>query len=370
MPPLPFDPLLMSALVFILLLLGLPAAAIAAVVFRLRAKERARDAYLGDVREALRAAGYEPLGDGNFRKEKRHYKVEAGTNPLFTAYFSVRLAAYSSTIHEFELRRGQPLAPERAAFGPILERWESAGKMFVEVYAAGLRRSTDFAEDLRLLDAAAAAPLSKAWGGGTFTIREGFEPDVPQWHWKPEQRRRLMKGTRRFCVSYWQGDPYLNGGLARLFEVLAGTSERYWISDAEDLRFLDYAFGPYGWGLWGPLLTFPRSDHAIAADLYLDGEFFGGVLAADDVPPGWGESEHSVPRYQFHDQALKSLRWCAYYARRLFDEEHSWYSGEYEILMLRDLDVRAAVKQVAQEFGAQVLEIDRRFNKRILFPPA
>lgn len=365
MPALRGDPLLMSSLTPLLILLGLPALVAAAVISRLRWKERARDAFLQGLGAELRAAGYEPLEEGVYRRAGRAVKVEAGTNPLFSPDFTLRLAAYSDTLHEFELRRGGKIPAELEAFRPILADWDSAGKMFVEVYAAGLRRTGGIAADLQRLSELAARPISKRWRGGTFTIREGFEKDVPQWHWRHDQRGKVFREARRWCVSCWHGDPYLNTGLLRLFDLLAGPARRFWLTDAQELSFLDHAFGPGTVGRQGSLVEFPRVEPALAADLFLDGEFFGGLFVGDRAPLGF---EGEVPRRLFHETAIRALDGVAFYARRLFDEEFAWYSGEYEIVSLGELDVPGALAKVAAESGAQVVEIDRRFHKRIVVP--
>ncbi len=357
------DPLLMS-LAAVAILLGLPLAAIAGVALRIRVKERARDAYLALVDAELRSAGAEPLGGGHYRWEGSVFRVEAGTNPLFASAFSVRLAAYSPTVHEFELRRGAPVAPGLEKFAALLERWDAAGKMHLECYLAGVRTARGLAGDLRALGQLAAQPLSAPCRGGTWTIREGFERDVPQWHWRHDQRPRLPAGAARFCVSYWQGDPCLNPGLLRLFEELAGPARLYYVTDAPDLKFLEHAFGAGAALRRGALVEVKPPEAAIAADRYLDGGFFDGLLAADRPPAGLEDA----PRFRFHDRAVAALADARFYARRLFDEEFSWYSGEYEIVSPAPIDVRGAVGRVAAAFGARVLEIDRRFNKRIVVP--
>jgi hypothetical protein len=75
-----------------------------------------------------------------------------------------------------------------------------------------------------------------------------------------------------------------------------------------------------------------------------------------------------MPKIQFHDAAIKALRKCDFYARRLYDDEFSWFSGEYEIVSAYPLDVRCVLAKIATEIGAQVMDIDRRFHKRIVVP--
>jgi hypothetical protein len=350
----------------LLVLLGLPALVAGVVWLRLRAKEKLRDAYLDAARDDLRAAGAEPLGDGCFRWNGRGGKLEASTNPLFGRGLSVRLAAWSDTIHEFELQRGRAVPAEFERFKPLLERWDSAGKMFIDCYAAGVTEDPRVSGDFKTLLELSTLPLSKTWRGGTFTCREGFEAKVPQWHWRHDQRPKLPKDVRRFCLSYWQDGPLLNPVILRVLWELAGAGRRFFITPTEDLRFLDYGFGRQEIARWGALVELKKPEMPVAADLHTDGEFFGGLLVAKEVPPGFGTE--GMPKIQFHDAAIKALRKCDFYARRLYDDEFSWFSGEYEIVSAYPLDVRCVLAKIATEIGAQVMDIDRRFHKRIVVP--
>ena len=179
-------------------------------------------------------------------------------------------------------------------------------------------------------------------------------------------RPKLPKDVKRFCFSYWQDSPLLNPVVMRVLWELAGESHRYIITDTEDLRFLDYGFSRREIACWGALVELMKPDMPVAADLLTDGEFFGGMLVAKELPPGF-ESEE-MPRIEFHEAAVKVLRKCDFYARRLYDFENAWYSGEYEILTVYPLDVRGAVDRMAKALGAQVMEIDRRFHKRLVKP--
>jgi len=116
----------------------------------------------------------------------------------------------------------------------------------------------------------------------------------------------------------------------------------------------------------GSLVELMKPDMPVAADLLTDGEFFGGLLAAKELPPGF-ESEQ-MPKVQYHDAAIKVLRKVDFYARRLFDDEFAWFSGEYEIVSTSALDVRGVLAKLAAELGGQVMDIDRRFHKRIVVP--
>ena len=260
------------------LLVGFPGLVATAVWIRLRAKDRLLDRYLAAVGENLRAAGFEPAGGHIFSRNGRGATVEASTNPLFGRGFSVRLAAWSSTIHEFELRRGSPVPPEFDAFRPLLARWESAGKMYVDCYAAGITDDPRVSADVSSLMEIAKLPLAKTYRGGTFTYREGFEAKIPQWHWRHDQRPKLPMDVHRYCFSYWQEGPLLNPVLLRVLWELSGDSNRYFISDAKDLRFLGYAFERCDLSCRGSLFEMTKPDMPVAADLRTDGEFFGGLL--------------------------------------------------------------------------------------------
>ncbi len=350
----------------LLLLLVVPGLIGLVIGLRLRAKERRLRDYLDQARDELRAAGAEPLGEGFYRWNGRAGKVEASTNPLFGRGFSVRVATWSDTIHEFELKRGRRVPAEFERFAPLLERWDSAGKMFTECYAAGVTDDPRLSTTFRPLLELSTLPLSKTWRGGTFTYREGFEPKVPQWHWRHDQRPRLPKDVKRYCFSYWQDGPLLNPVLMRVLWELAGSSHRYFITPTDDLRFLEYGFERRDLACRGALVELMKPDMPVAADLLTDGEFFGGLLAAKELPPGF-ESEQ-MPKVRFHDAAIQVLRKCDFYARRLFDDEFSWFSGEYEVVSATPLDVRGVIEKVAAELGAQVMDIDRRFHKRIVVP--
>jgi hypothetical protein len=348
------------------LLVVFPGMIAALIWFRLRAKDRLRDGYLAAVREDLQAAGFEPVGDNIFRRGDRGATVEASTNPLFGRGFSVRLAAWSGTIHEFELRRGKPVPPEFDAFRPLLTRWDSAGKMYVDCYAAGITGDPRVSADVTALLEIAKIPLAKTYRGGTFTYREGFEAKIPQWHWRHDQRPKLPKDVHRYCFSYWHDGPLLNPVVMRVLWELAGASHRYILSDTEDLRFLEYAFESRDLIRRGALLELLKPEMPVAADLRTDGEFFGGLLVAKDLPPGFEKED--LPRTKFHDTAIPVLGQVDFYSRRLYDDEFSWFSGEYEIISIAPLDVRGTISEIAREIGAQVMDIDRRFHKRLVVP--
>ena len=170
----------------------------------------------------------------------------------------------------------------------------------------------------------------------------------------------------RYCFSYWNDSPLLNPLILRVLWELSGDSRKFFISSTEDLRFLEYGFNRSDLARWGALLELKNPDMPVAADLLTDGEFFGGLLVAKELPEGF-ETEQ-MPKVRFHDTAINAFRKCDFYARRLFDDEFSWFSGEYEIVSARPLDVRGTLSRIATEIGGQVMDIDRRFNKRIVVP--
>jgi hypothetical protein len=332
------------------------------VWLRIRSKEKLREKYRQAVVQEMREGGIEPLGDGYYRGGK----IDISLNPLFARGFTVRVAAWSSTIHDQELQRGKPVPPEFEKFKPLLGRWQSAGKMVTECYAAGVTDDPKLSATFKELLELSKVPLSKPYRGGTFTYREGFEQTVPQWHWRHDQRPRLPKDVQRYCFSYWNESPLLNPVLMRVLWDLSADSRRFFISSTEDLRFLEDGFERRDIACWGALLELKNPGMPVAADLLTDGEFFGGLLAAKDLPEGFDSEE--MPKVRFHDAAIQVLRTCDFYARRLYDDENSWFSGEYEIVSTRPLDVRGTLSRIATEIGAQVMDIDRRFNKRIVVP--
>lgn len=345
------------------LLVGLPAILAALIILRVRAKERLAEAWLGRVGAALTAAGAERLDRGLFRWEGRVVRVQASPNPLVSRAFTVRISAYSDTVDEFELRRGRPVPEGCEAFAGLLDRWESAGKQVTECYAASVTTREDLVEDLRRVIALAKLPRTRVFKGGIFTWREGFEAKCPQVHWRHDLRAKLPEGVHRACISYWSDGPLLNQVLLRVLWELAPGSKYYFISDVEDLGFLDHSFDPALIRRHDTLIELGHPDLPWAADLTTDGRFFGGLLAADSLPKGF---EGRVPQYSWLERAVAALPEARFYVRRLDDDERAWYSGEYEILSLQPLPVRQAIEKVALEIGATAMVIERRFHKRMV----
>jgi hypothetical protein len=357
----------MPLAVFVLLVLFVIPGLIGLTIWvQLRTKEKRLARYLEEARDELASAGAQPLREGYFEWNGRGGKIDASTNPLFRRGFSVRVAAWSDTIHEVELQRGRPVPAEFERFKPILERWDSAGKMVTECYAAGVTEDPRLSPTFRTLLDLSSVPLSKSWRGGTFTYREGFEDKVPQWHWRHDQRPKLPKDVNRYCFSYWQDSPLLNPVILRVLWELSGSSHRYFLTPVEDLRCLEYGFSRGDLARWGSLVELMKPDMPVAADLLTDGEFFGGLLVGKELPRGFESGR--MPKVSYQDAAIKALRTCDFTARRLFDDEFAWFSGEYEIVSLHPMDVRGVLARVAAEVGGQVMDIDRRFHKRIVVP--
>jgi hypothetical protein len=195
-----------------------------------------------------------------------------------------------------------------------------------------------------------------------WTIREGFEPHPAVFHWKPEQRAALPEGAKRWCVSAWYDNSYLNLPLARLLWTLAAGRPACFVTAVWSLDFLVHGFGEPA-AVIGRVARLPRPEMAVAADQFLDGEFFAHFVA--------GEPEsafNGALKVYFHDIAIAQLPAARFIARRLYDDEFSWFSGEVEIVstQLTDDEVRGAFAKLAEEYGARVVEIERPFSFKLL----
>ncbi|HEY3225942.1 MAG TPA: hypothetical protein VGK61_02965 [Planctomycetota bacterium] len=396
----------MTGALFLLLILGIPAAAAAAVALRIQSKRQARDRFVESLGLRLAGIGAEGFAGGRFRRGGRTFRLAADINPLFSNQFDLRLSTFCDSVLEFEIRRArnvpvplpEPLRSDALFRGCALdapspteparylssvreslarsfpERWGAFSKMHCELvlsanrFAPGAWDDAGLRGDLETLAALAAVPAWREPKGGTWTFREGFEPRQAGWHWKPEQKARLPEGTRRWCVSCWSDNAYLNRPLIRFFRTLAGPASTLWLTPAEDLGFLEEGFGRRAQAQ-GHLAELDPPEMAVAADQYLDGEFFAGLLAAaPDRLDGIRKRFAAETRFRFHDAAIDLLPGLRFYARRLYDDEFSWFSGEYEIVSatLEEHEVRGALDSVAKEFGAVVKEIERPFSFKLL----
>lgn len=373
---------------FVLLcVVGLPLAVIGIVALRIRAKRRAVDALVDRL-----LAPYERLPHDCFRANGRVFRLVADTNPLFSRDASLRLSTFAPTTLELEIRAARNVptkTPQKLADDPyyrryvldapsadeavahllavketvariLPSRWGAYSKIHCEtVLSANKATHGDLAPDLPVLAALAAAPAAREPRGGTWTLRRGFEPHVPAWHWKPEQRARLPQRASRWCVSAWYDNAYLNRALARFLWSLGDVRV---VTTENDLWFLEHAFGrPFP---VRDLQVELAPDAAVAGDQWLDGELVGGLVAGA-APDAFARAI----KFTLHDRSLDALNAGArFIARRLFDDEFSWFSGEYEIVsaVLTDDDVASAFEKAADEFGAAVKEIDRPFSFKLL----
>lgn len=217
---------------------------------------------------------------------------------------------------------------------------------------------------LRALDQAPPAPIART-SGGVFTFRFGFEPDVPPWHWPIDELRKLPRRVRRFAVSYWRDGPLLNDGLTALLVELCGPDALPWfVTDLADVSFVEHAFGRV-FERRGAIFESRHAEAVAAADRFTDGAFFQGLACVRS--PEKASAFEGARRHQFHELAASRLDGLRLWARRLLDDEASWYSGEIEILTL-ELDegaVREAVERAARRHAATVTEIDRRFSIKL-----
>ncbi|HKS17423.1 MAG TPA: hypothetical protein VJU16_08935, partial [Planctomycetota bacterium] len=271
----------MSGALFLLLILGIPAAAAIAVVLRVRTKRAARDRFVAALGPRLAAIGAEDFEDGRFRYGGRVFRIAADLNPLFSSSFDLRLSTFCDSVLEFEIRRARnvpvafpeilradplfrgcaldaPSADEPARYlvavrdrlaGSFPRRWAAFSKMHCELVLSANRFAPDAWDgaeargDLEALAAMASLPAWREPKGGTWTYRTGFERHVAEWHWKAVQRSRLPEGTRRWLVSAWADNAYLNRPLVWFFRKLAGSAPGLWLTPAESLGFLEEGFG-------------------------------------------------------------------------------------------------------------------------------
>jgi hypothetical protein len=174
-------------------------------------------------------------------------------------------------------------------FKPLLQQWDSAGKMFTECYAAGVtddpRVSSTFRSLLELSTRAALEDLARR----DLHVPRGLRGEGAPVALAPRPAARLPKDVKRYCFSYWQDSPLLNPPILRVLEELSGSGRRFFISSTEDLRFLEYGFNRRDLACWGALLELKNPDMPVAADLLTDGEFFGGPPGREGASAGLRE---------------------------------------------------------------------------------
>ena len=333
--------------------------------------------------------------DARFRWKGRAYLLVPGSNPVLSKQIVVRLSTFCTGLLEAEIRAARNVptkTPQKLAeddfYGayvldtpstdeavewllavkPVIRglfpnRWGAVTHLYGEIaISANTATIEDLAPDLDALARLAAVRAERKPRGGTWTIRQGFEPNPPAWHWKPEQRAALPPGARRWCLSAWYDNSYLNIALARLLWALAGDRPIACVTVGTDLDFLADGFGvPVAVNDQAVRLASPEM--AVAADQALDGDFLGLAVAGEP-----GDAFAGALKLQLLDRALAAMPKLRFFARRLFDDEFSWFSGEYEIVSseLSDDDVREAFFKLADEFGAKVVELERPFSFKLL----
>ncbi len=391
--------------------LGLPAAVALGAWGRMRSKRAARDRFVDHFRRRLLAHGVkdwvasrDPWSPERFTWKGRLYTIVIDPNPLFSRRLNVRLGTFADSVLEFDFAEAAHVAggksvalasvpefrrlalrtpaPEEATawllavkekLAPAFpRRWGSLSRWHCEVALAGLRpmhdewEDAEVLEDLDALGAAAAVPGWRDPKGGTWTLRRGWEPNPMAWHWPAERRARLPEGVQRWGVSAWCDNAYLNRGLADFFGRLGG--ELHWVTGREEFQFLEAGFGIAARPV-DRMIRLP-GDAAVAADQYLDGEFFSLALGFDAAEGAARAREilRGASKGELFDRALRLLPEARFVARRLFDDEFSWFSGEYEILSakLTDEEVKGALAGAAQARSAAVKEIDRPFSFKLL----
>lgn len=389
------------------LLLGIPLLVLAIVAVRIRIRRGGRELLLERMQELLRSIGAEPVADGFWKRGGRVVSVDVLLSPIFSRRFPLRLSTFCDSTYEFELKdsRNVPLPiPEELSrdpyYGPMFlrgaaspelseylqrvkdrlqtlvpARWGAVSKRHVELILSDSRfdpatlTAAGLASDLDALDALARVPLRRAVREGVVTYREGFERDFPAWHWTPEQRKSLPRTARRAVISYHLDNAYLHTALVEFFSRLAGDHARLFLTETGErspLSFLRYAFGD-GFRRSGNFFVSDVAEAPVAADQYLDGAFFQGFLSTDGEA-ALAPDFRDVPKYRLHEIALSRLDRVHFYARRLFDDENSWFSGEYEILScaLSPAEIREAAEEMAVRHGAKFVELDRRFSPKLL----
>lgn len=370
-------------------------------------KRRRLAATLARLRGEIAARGAEPVDDERFRWKGRVYRLTGNINPLFGANLSLRLSLYAPGDIEFQMKRAahvpappQPglasdefyrafafegtVTPEVERFlldervkAALLDRlgrsWEAYSQFYVERVL--FQNAFDYREydgeallfDLAALETLAAVPLGRRFEGGTWTIRHGFEERPWPWHWRPEQRLLLPPKLVRFLVSAYAGHPFVTAPLWEFLRELAGPDDLAILTDdaPPELAF-----------------TFPSGHHAddtrvyvedpqvvAGLDPFTDGRFVQAIVA---VPRSGREmlarAYRGAARRDFHDISLGLLDKLAFYVRRLYDDEFSWLSGEYEVLTTqRTLDrCERGARAVAERHRAKVVEITQPFLPKLL----
>lgn len=287
------------------------------------------------------------------------FSPKLGAHPFYREYWIEGVP--QSAIEEFLLQ------PDVAALLSHLlpGRWKSFGKRVVELYLAGNEQDpSNWTREEIQAALVTLARLDQPWrdpNPRVITFRSGFEEDLLPWHWTGEQVASLPEETRRIVISLYEGGPLLNEGLVRIFQELGG-GPGVFLTPAGDLFFLRHAFGDC-FEREGRVFRSSIPAVPAAADAYLEGKFFGGFAAVSQAPKRW----RTLAPHEF-DRALREhLSEARLIARRLWDEEGAWYSGEYELLTVRmtDEEILGGLERAATALGARIVEIESRFHPKM-----
>jgi hypothetical protein len=398
----------MDSIAALAALVAIPAVGYGILLWAAGRKQAARRAFLARMHDELLGLGAEPLEEGFYRRDGRVYAIDADASPLLRRTLSIRLAALAPGEAEFELKRAEhvvgeasPALRDHPFYGryaltgtapapveayllsaPVADtlaatlpgRWGAFSHHFVErVLYANLASHESYdreqlRRDLEALAALCRAPIGQPARPAQVTLRHGFEPEPFPWHWTAEDRRRWAEHLSRACVSAYAGSPFLNAALLRIFRELAGPARLLFVGDTEPPAELGYAYGPESPTGRGRATECPDAV-AVVADAFTDGAFCGALLAAPEERLGALRDRFAdVPPYERHRRALEALPDVTFYARRLRDDEDSWYSGEYEILSrgLAREQVERAAQAAAREAGAGLVRLDRPFSAKLL----
>lgn len=385
--------------------LGVIVLLFAFAVLSLSSKLRRRDTFLKQIDERLQKLGARPIDESAYEFEGRRYRVIVEQPTMFDGNLFLSIGLYTPHLDEFMIRHAGGVAVDlnprlradesyrdyvpdgelradiedwllRPETKTILQkalpgRWRSFGKRSVELYFADNIFHYEGLDDTELLLAMRAlkaldAPIALKTHGGILTFRSGFEKDVPPWHWQLEKINALPPGLKRAVVSCYHKNPYLNAALVDLFYALAGSHSTAFLFPRHNVGFLEHALGKT-FETHDALFITKDVTAPVAADLYLDGGFFEGFIAFSGSAAEIAEEFRDIGRARFHEIALELLPRLRLYVRRLFDDEASWYSGEYEILstQLGDREIVQAVESVASKYAARIVKLDRRFTPKL-----
>lgn len=378
----------MSARETLTVLLLLPALGFFVVLIIIRAKEKARAAFLRRFDGVASKAGAAKLDGRTYERRGRAFTIDANVSPLFSRNLSLRLALIAPGAYEFEIKRAQnvPVTPpprlasdpfyrafsvegmvrpeledfllrpdvRRALESTLPGRWDAVSQFYVERvlyhnrFAFHAYAADDLARDLDALAVLADAPPARVDREGFFAFRSGFEPHPWPWHWTAEARAKLPPGLTRACFAAYFDSPLLNDAALGVLRKLSGGPLTF-LPAAEVPDAVRRAYG--------------EAIDPVAADRFMDGLYFGAAVAGA-APPALAEA----PSCLLHERAIGVLGDVLFYARRLRDDENSWFTGEIEILStkLDAVQIEAAVREAAQEHESSLRLLESPFTPKLL----